>query len=157
MRTKNTLVMSFCIFAMDVLANGSVQATDDSMFAVWIVQLLIALLLCVAVGCFLREHGINAFSKIRGLLRQPILVLLLLCMFAVSLVQYASNKFPPLSAPPLFNLPTLNSEPTIIDPQLALSNLQFTAIYPLSNSVLLEIGWAATNPPPEECDYSTTT
>ncbi len=120
------------------------------MFALWIIQLIIAGLLCVAAGYFLRERGINAFSKIRDLLRQPILVLLFLSMFVCSLVQYASNKLPPLSAPPLFNLPTLNSEPTIIDSQLALSNLQFTAIYPLSNSVLLEIGWAATNPPPEE-------
>ena len=53
------MLVAFRLITMDALANGGVQATGDSMFAVWIVQLLIALLLCVAVGCFLREHGIN--------------------------------------------------------------------------------------------------
>ena len=92
MRTKIVLVLSSCFFAIDALANGGVWTTDDSMFAVWMVQLLAVVFLLVAAGCFLRERGINAFSKIRDLLRQPILVLTFLCMFVGTSIQYAVSK-----------------------------------------------------------------
>ena len=115
-----------------------------------IIQILLVALLVAWTCLLLREHDIGLAPSLRKLLRQPIHVLAFLCMFAGSLVQYAANKSPPRSAPPLPNLPTLNSEPALPNPQLALSNLQFTAIHPLSNSVLLEIGWAAANPPPGE-------
>ena len=150
------------------------------MFAVWMVQLLAVVFLLVAAGWFLRERGINAFSKIRDLLRQPILVVTFLCMFVGTSIQYAVSKVSPLSQiengelPQIENgelriensgttqsgnlqLPIFPSFPIVPNSQFSILNSQFTYINPQSNSVILGIGWPMANPPPEECDYSTTT
>ena len=169
MRTKIVLVLSSCFFAIDALANGGVWTTDDSMFAVWMVQLLAVVFLLVAAGCFLRERGINAFSKIRDLLRQPILVLTFLCMFVGTSIQYAVSKDRGIENGELriensgttqsgnLQLPIFPSFPIVPNSQFSILNSQFTYINPQSNSVILGIGWPMANPPPEECDYSTTT
>ena len=173
MRTKIVLVLSSCFFAIDALANGGVWTTDDSMFAVWMVQFLAAVFLCVATGCFLHEHGINAFSKVRELLRQPVLVLTFLCMFVGASIQYAVSKVSPPdrgidngelrieNSEPMrsgnLQLPIFPSFPIVPNSQFSILNSQFTYINPQSNSVILGIGWPMANPPPEECDYSTTT
>ena len=95
MMIAKKLLIAFSLIAMDALANGGVQTTGGSMLTVWIVQILAAVFLCLAAGCFLHEHGINAFSKIRDLLRPPILVLAFLCMFVGTSIQYAGSKVSP--------------------------------------------------------------
>ena len=79
--------------------NGRNNQQVIEVFVVWIIQILAVGLLLVATRCFLHEKGIDVISRLRNLLHQSILVLAFLCMFVCSLVQYASNKLPPLSAP----------------------------------------------------------
>ena len=134
---------------------------------------MIQMLLVAWICSLLRERGINAFSKIRDLLRQPILVLTFLCMFVGTSIQYAVSKVSPLSQiengelPQIENgelriensgttqsgnlqLPIFPSFPIMPNSQFSILNSQFTYINPLSNSVILGIGWPMANPPPEE-------